>query len=279
MANEHAGIAEEEYRKKSTALKEAQKEIATLKAQLAKSTTSALPARDTAKEKLGKVKETTQPFKKVRWGFEPEDNSSQPFWDHSNEYSRYIADMVAATVSALPNIPMQTAISTAIDTVRVAGPAILSQPVPKPATDIKQTPSGRSSPGPSSNASFDGPKPPSPSAAAQRRSRAPSPSATRPAPSTLNAKPVGAMTFAQMAATVLDPPAAHRFLTSYHHHLWWPLHISTLPPLPLPSAIAFCVSTLLLCRARWAPRQAALHANGAQPPPPPPTHLHEHFQS
>ena len=59
----------------------------------------------------------------------------------------------------------------------------------------------------------------------------------------------------------------HHFLTSYHHHLWWPLHISTLPPLPLPSAITFCVSTLLLRRTRWAPRQAALHGDGAQPPP------------
>ena len=138
MANERAGIAEEEYRKKSAALKKAQTEIAALKAQLAKSTASVPPARDTAKDKTGKAKETTQSSKKVRWSFEPEeDGSSQPFWDHSNEYSRYIANMVAATVSALPNIPMQTAISTAIDTVRAAGPAILSQPVPKPATDIK----------------------------------------------------------------------------------------------------------------------------------------------
>jgi hypothetical protein len=36
--------------------------------------------------------------------------------------------MVAATVSAIPNIPMQTAIATAIDTVHAASPSVLSQP-------------------------------------------------------------------------------------------------------------------------------------------------------
>ena len=129
----------------------------------------------------------------MRWSFEPEDDSSQPFWDHSNEYSRYIADMVAATVTALPNIPMQTAISTAIETVCAAGPTILSQS-PKAAA---KTPTRPPSPSPSS-------------AASARRSRAPSlslpkqPPVAAPAP----AKPAATMTFAQMAATVLDHPAA-----------------------------------------------------------------------
>ena len=201
MANERAGIAEEEYRKKSAELKEAQKEVATLKAQLAK------PA--ATKSDKPKEQTQTQPSKKVRWGFEPEDGSSQPFWDHSNEYSRYIANMVAATVTALPSIPMQTAISTAIDTVRAAGPAIFSHPLPKPSPDTKHPPTGRSSPSPSLNPTPAGPKPsPSPSVTPSRRSRAPSPSAPGPTPVAPDAKPVAAMTFAQMAASVLDPPAA-----------------------------------------------------------------------
>ena len=215
MANERAGIAEEEYRKKSAELKEAQKELATLKAQSAKpAATASSSSKSAVKEKLDKPKEQTQsqPSKKVRWGFEPENPSSQPFWDHSNEYSRYIADMVAATVSALPNIPMQTAISTAIDTVRAAGPAILSQPVSKPNTDPKRAPAGRSSPSPGPSSTADGPRNPPPSTTAPRRSRAPSPSPAKPTPAIPDAKPIGAMTFAQMAATVLDPPVA----TSMH---------------------------------------------------------------
>ncbi|KAF8698522.1 hypothetical protein AX14_001127, partial [Amanita brunnescens Koide BX004] len=200
MANERAGIAEEEYRKKSVELKEAQKEVANLKAQLAKPAPTTPSSKSAGKEK--------SEAKKVRWSFEPENDSSQPFWDHSNEYSRYIANMVAATVTALPNIPMQTAISTAIDTVRAAGPAILSQSTPKSASDAKQPPPGRSSPNPSLNSGTSGPKSLSSPTALPRRSRAPSPSTANSAPATANVKPVSTMTFAQMAASVLDPPTA-----------------------------------------------------------------------
>ncbi|KAF8671986.1 hypothetical protein AX14_005631, partial [Amanita brunnescens Koide BX004] len=193
-ANERAGIAEEEYRKKSAELKLANKELSALKAKQPKPATAEAKRGDRSTPNS-----QTQSTKKVRWSFEPEDDSSQPFWDHSNEYSRYIANMVAATVSALPNIPMQTAISTAIETVRAASPAILTQPSSKPNMDPKRTPSGRVSPNPNSSAS---------SATPIRRSRAPSPSASKPAPVASNDKPVGSMTFAQMAATVLDAPAA-----------------------------------------------------------------------
>ena len=106
-ANERAGIAEEEYRKKSAELKLANKELASLKAKLAsatKHTTTGGPSLDmrtmgNKKEQMannnarGKVAldgEKAQPPKKVRWSFEPDDDTSQPFWDHSNEYSRYI---------------------------------------------------------------------------------------------------------------------------------------------------------------------------------------------
>ncbi|KAF8689425.1 hypothetical protein AX14_003342 [Amanita brunnescens Koide BX004] len=203
LANERAGIAEEEYRKKSTELKLVHKELTALKA---KQTDRVKPEKAPTNSQAQKIetKEQTLPStKKVRWSFEPDNDSSQPFWDHTNEYSRYIANMVAATVSAIPNIPMQTAISTAIETVRAAGPTILSQPQPTPksSTDAKRP----TSPGPK--------RPSSPSAVSSstptpRRSRAPSPSAPKSAPAPVDANPVGSMMFAQMAATVLNPPTA-----------------------------------------------------------------------
>ncbi|KAF8659511.1 hypothetical protein AX14_007548, partial [Amanita brunnescens Koide BX004] len=198
MANKRAGIAEEEYRKKSMDLKEAQKEISALKAKL----TDLESKQPSAVKATGSKKEQApaSPSKKVRWGFEPADDSSQPFWDHSNEYSRYIANMVAATVTALPNIPMQTAISTAIETVHAAGPAILSQSTTTtkspPAPNAKRP----SSPSPTSTSS-------SPPAAPPRRSCAPSPSPPKSALAANAGIPAASMTFAQMAATVLDPPA------------------------------------------------------------------------
>ncbi|KAF8645004.1 hypothetical protein AX14_009316 [Amanita brunnescens Koide BX004] len=190
----------------------ARKELATLKAELAKPSVVDTAAKNTNanadKVKVGKTPAKGQASpKKVRWSFEPEDDSSQPFWDHSNEYSRYIANMVAAMVSALPNIPMQTAISTAIETVRAAGPTILSQPSPKPDSDAKRP--SKSTPKPNTDAEhLPSPSPMASSASVSRRSRAPSPSAPKTAPALSNIKPVGTMTFAQMAATVLDPPAA-----------------------------------------------------------------------
>ena len=202
MANERAGIAEEEYRKKSTDLKEAQREISALKAKL---TDLAGKQSTPAKATSSKKEQAPAPSpKKVRWSFDPADDSSQPFWDHSNEYSRYIANMVAATVTALPNIPMQTAISTAIETVRAAGPAILSQPTTATKSPPASVPKRQSSPNPAATS-------PSPSTApSPRRSRAPSPSLPKPttAPTTNANMPAASMTFAQMAATVLDPVTA-----------------------------------------------------------------------
>ena len=59
-----------------------------------------------------------------KWGFEPPDDlpHSQPYWDYRNAYSDHIAAMVAATVSAIPHIPLSSAISSAISTVSKAGP-------------------------------------------------------------------------------------------------------------------------------------------------------------
>ena len=206
-ANERAGIAEEEYRKKSAelklankelaSLKEAQKEISALKVKLAELENK---QSSTVKATGNKKEQAPVPSsKKVRWSFEPTDDHSQPFWDHSNEYSRYIANMVAATVTALPNIPMQTAISTAIETVRAAGPAILSQPTMT--TKNPLVPNTKRSPSPSPASASSPATPP-------RQSRAPSPSPPKAAPAVSTGAPAASMTFAQMAATVLDPPAA-----------------------------------------------------------------------
>ncbi|KAF8691042.1 hypothetical protein AX14_002829 [Amanita brunnescens Koide BX004] len=203
--NERAGIAEEEYRKKSAELKLANKELASLKAKLASATKHTTTEGCDAAQTPKKEQAQTQSSKKVRWSFEPSDDSSQPFWDHSNEYSRYIANMVAATVTALPNIPMQTTISTAIETVRAAGPAILSQP-PSASKNVQAA----------DNKCSSNPSPTGSAATPTQRSRAPSPSIPKPNPSakaradavTPSSKPITAMTFAQMAASVLDPPAA-----------------------------------------------------------------------
>ena len=205
-ANERAGIAEEEYRKKSAELKLAHKEIASLKLKQAKPTKPTMTMTETGPVKTPMAPGVKLPLKQektVHWGFEPSDNAptSQPFWDHSNEYSKYIASMVAATVTAIPSIPMQTAISTAIDTVRAAGPAIFSQ-------------------SPNSNASITGPfkaatKPPSPSppgVSPQQRTRSPAPTTARKgsksAPIVVDTPSSSNITFAQMAASVLNPPTA-----------------------------------------------------------------------
>ncbi|KAF8703916.1 hypothetical protein AX14_014105 [Amanita brunnescens Koide BX004] len=212
-ANERAGIAEEECRKKSAKLKLANKEISALKAKQPKPTSTnkakagKTPAKDQPQPSVSATNSGNAPqangSKKVRWGFEPSDDSSQPFWDHANEYSRYIADMVAAMVTALPNIPMQTAISSAIETVRAAGPTILSQQ-PKSPAGVKRSQSPKLAQASSASLSAPAERTSSP-APPLRRSRAPSPSTQKQSHGPATTSP-GNMTFAQMAASVLDPP-------------------------------------------------------------------------
>ena len=203
-ANERAGIAEEEYRKKSAELKLAHKEIAALKVKQARPTKPMATTEPVKTPTTTEVKPPPKQEKTVRWGFEPSDNApaSQPFWDHSNEYSKYIASMVAATVTAIPSIPMQMAISTAINTVRTAGPSIFSQPPESntPTTCPSKTaakPSSPSSPGPSP----------------QQRPRSPAPvmgkgKGSKSAPIVIDTPSPSNVTFAQMAASVLNPPTA-----------------------------------------------------------------------
>ena len=81
-----------------------------------------------------------------KWGFEPgTDQGSQPYWDHNNKFSEYIAAMVSATVSTLPHIPLSSAIATAIGTVTKAGPPPSKSPAAPGKTPPPMKFSGNSS--------------------------------------------------------------------------------------------------------------------------------------
>ncbi|KAF8668065.1 hypothetical protein AX14_006245, partial [Amanita brunnescens Koide BX004] len=108
------------------------KELAVAKERVAylekayKQKSEALKSMETAPQK---PKAQAQPQKTAnkglpKWGFEPPDDlpHSQPYWDYRNAYSDHIAAMVAATVTAIPHIPLSSAISSAITTVSKAGP-------------------------------------------------------------------------------------------------------------------------------------------------------------
>ena len=106
VAKERIAFLEKAYKEKSDALKVANSAAQKPKAQQAPPKTS--------------TKNQDVP----KWGFEPADDlpRSQPYWDYRNAYSDHIAAMVAATVSAIPHIPLASAISSAITTVSKAGP-------------------------------------------------------------------------------------------------------------------------------------------------------------
>ena len=105
VARERIAFLEKAYKEKSEALKKA-----------TQSPKKPSPAPNTAKP-------ATKPDL-PKWGFEPPDDlpKSQPYWDYRNAYSDHIATMVAATVTAIPHIPLSSAISTAMATVSKAGP-------------------------------------------------------------------------------------------------------------------------------------------------------------
>ncbi|KAF8661657.1 hypothetical protein AX14_007196 [Amanita brunnescens Koide BX004] len=86
-----------------------------------------------------------------KWGFEPPDDLPrlQPYWDYRNAYSDHIAAMVAATVTAIPHIPLSSAISTAMSTVSKAGPPPQLSKAGKRGQSGSSAPSRASSPAPS----------------------------------------------------------------------------------------------------------------------------------
>ena len=106
IAKERVAFLEKAYKEKSNALKAAGSASQKPKAQQTSS------------------KATSRNQDMPKWGFEPPDDlpRSQPYWDYRNAYSDHIAAMVAATVSAIPHIPLSSAISSAITTVSKAGP-------------------------------------------------------------------------------------------------------------------------------------------------------------
>ena len=106
VAKERIAFLENAYKQKSDALKNAEAAAKKPKAQQA-------PPKAANKG-------TDLP----KWGFKPPDDlpHSQPYWDYRNAYSDHIAAMVTATVTAIPHIPLSSAISSAITTVSKAGP-------------------------------------------------------------------------------------------------------------------------------------------------------------
>ena len=53
---------------------------------------------------------------------EPTPPSSQPFWQNEPLFTKHVAAVTTATMSALPHLPFETAIATAFTTVRNVGP-------------------------------------------------------------------------------------------------------------------------------------------------------------
>ena len=106
IAKERVAFLEKAYKEKSDALKAA-------------NSAAKKPKDQQTTSKTGDKSQNV-----LKWGFEPPDDlpHSQPYWDYRNAYSEHIAAMVAATVSAIPHIPLSSAISSAITTVTKAGP-------------------------------------------------------------------------------------------------------------------------------------------------------------
>ena len=106
LAKERIAFLEKAYKEKSEALKCANQEQ--------KKPAPPNPQKQT----------TAKPSNAPKWGFEPPEDlpMSQPYWDYRNAYSDHIAAMVTATVTAIPHIPLSSAISSAISTVSKAGP-------------------------------------------------------------------------------------------------------------------------------------------------------------
>ena len=149
-ATKQIAYLDKAYKDKSASLKDA------LASQVTPSSNDKLPkpSNSTSVPKSPKTTSKGTPKKASKdlpkWGFEPgTEQGSQPFWDHNNKFSEYIAAMVSATVTTLPHIPLSSAIATAIGTVTKAGPP----PSKSPATPGK-TPSPMKFSGNSSLSSY-----------------------------------------------------------------------------------------------------------------------------
>ncbi|KAF8676377.1 hypothetical protein AX14_004947 [Amanita brunnescens Koide BX004] len=68
---------------------------------------------------------------------EPTPPSSQPFWQNEPLFTKHVAAVTTATMSALPHLPFETAIATAFTTVRNVGPPPPLKLDKKPAASAK----------------------------------------------------------------------------------------------------------------------------------------------
>ncbi|KAF8707301.1 hypothetical protein AX14_013649 [Amanita brunnescens Koide BX004] len=100
-------------------------------------------------------------------------SSSQPFWQNEPLFTKHVAAVTMATMSALPHLPFETAIANAFTTVRNVGPP--------PPLKLDKKPGGR-------------------------RSGAPSP----PTPIPTTSVPQGNFTFADMVKAATSKPAEER---------------------------------------------------------------------
>ncbi|KAF8708936.1 hypothetical protein AX14_013500 [Amanita brunnescens Koide BX004] len=130
-ATKQIAYLDKAYKDKSASLKDA------LASQSTPSASSTPPKPATASSGAKSPKSTPKSTPKKtskelpKWGFEPSaEQGSQPYWDHQNKFSEYIAAMVSATVTTLPHIPLSSAIATTIGTVTRAGPPP-SKPPPR----------------------------------------------------------------------------------------------------------------------------------------------------
>ncbi|KAF8686041.1 hypothetical protein AX14_003976, partial [Amanita brunnescens Koide BX004] len=149
-ATKQIAYLDKAYKDKSASLKDA------LASQATPSTDNRQPKSSNAanSSKSPKVASKGTPKKASKdlpkWGFEPgAEQGSQPYWDHNNKFSEYIAAMVSATVTTLPHIPLSSAIATAIGTVTKAGP-----PPSKPSAASGKAPSPMKFSGNSSLSSY-----------------------------------------------------------------------------------------------------------------------------
>ena len=78
--------------------------------------------------------------------------SSQPFWQNKPLFTKHVAAVTTATMSALPHLPFETAIATAFTTVRNVGPP--------PPLKLDKKPGARRSNAPSPQTAQSPPEPP-----------------------------------------------------------------------------------------------------------------------
>ena len=139
-ATKQISYLDKAYKEKSASLKDALASQATPVAdsKQPKSSNASGTPKSPKTASRGTPKKTSKELPK--WGFEPgSEQGSQPFWDHNNKFSEYIAAMVSATVTTLPHIPLSSAIATAIGAVTKAGPPPSRTPAPsgKPPPPMK----------------------------------------------------------------------------------------------------------------------------------------------